>query len=302
MRWMKSIGHLLARGLVGINSRNSEFILRHNPRTLFPIVDDKLLMMELCARIDAPTPPLIGVISSHADLRDLNDYLDMHAEHLVIKPARGAGGRGIIVLVGRRGNDLIKSNGRLIDHDGVRQHVADVLAGVFSLGYQADKAILQRRVACHPVFAPVSPRGIPDIRLLLYRFEIAMAMLRLPTIKSGGRSNLHQGGIGVGLEIETGRTHHAVHGAEALQRHPDTGESIIDLVVPDWPQVIDLARKVARAVGLGFVGIDIVIDPQTGPMLLESNARPGLAIQLANNQGLHQRIAEMNRQLFGDDE
>jgi D-alanine-D-alanine ligase-like ATP-grasp enzyme len=43
---------------------------------------------------------------------------------------------------------------------------------------------------------------------------------------------------------------------------------------------------VSRAVGLGYLGADIVLDHRQGPLLLEANARPGLAIQIANGQGL----------------
>src|SRR5207244_8889482 len=43
-------------------------------------------------------------------------------------------------------------------------------------------------------------KGIPDVRVVLYRDEPAMAMLRLPTRASNGRANLHQGGIGAGID------------------------------------------------------------------------------------------------------
>jgi hypothetical protein len=43
---------------------------------------------------------------------------------------------------------------------------------------------------------------------------------------------------------------------------------------------------VAEAVGLGYLGVDIVVDAAAGPLLLEANARPGLAIQTANGLGL----------------
>ncbi len=39
------------------------------------------------------------------------------------------------------------------------------------------------------------------------------------------------------------------------------------------------------------LGADIVIDRNRGPMLLELNARPGLAIQVANQCGLRERLA-----------
>jgi glutathione synthase/RimK-type ligase-like ATP-grasp enzyme len=60
--------------------------------------------------------------------------------------------------------------------------------------------------------------------------------------------------------------------------------------VPYWREVLDMSRRVARAAGLGYIGVDIVVDMNEGPMLLEANARPGLAIQIANNRGLLPRL------------
>jgi hypothetical protein len=43
---------------------------------------------------------------------------------------------------------------------------------------------------------------------------------------------------------------------------------------------------VSLLVGLRYIGVDIVIDAEQGPIILEANARPGLSIQLANRRGL----------------
>src|SRR5262249_8259025 len=155
-------------------------------------------------------------------------------------------------------------------------------------------AILQQRVRLHPDFEPIAYKGIPDIRVILYRHEPAMAMLRLPTKASNGRANLHQGGIGTGVDLSSGLTHHAVQRNRFVLEHPDTGVAVVGRRVPHWKEVLDTSRRVAEAVGLGYVGVDIVIDAEQGPMLLEANARPGLAIQIANARGLLPRLAEID--------
>ncbi len=294
MGWLFGGTRLRQRGVIGINRRNAECILRRNPRASIPIVDDKLMMAELCARIGIPTPRILGVIESHADLESLPEMLADHSD-FVVKPARGAGGRGILVVLSRQGNRFRAANGRWIDLYGLRAHASDALTGAFSLRGLADRVLVQRRVRTHPIFAPIAPRGVADIRIIVYRFEPAMAMLRLPTLASNGRANLHQGGIGVGVDLQTGRTHHALFRDKSIDRHPDTGQPILDWTIPQWPTIIDMARKTARAVGLGMVGIDIVIDENEGPLLLEANARPGLAIQLANRSGLRRAMAEIDR-------
>jgi alpha-L-glutamate ligase-like protein len=179
----------------------------------------------------------------------------------------------------------------------VRQHLSDILSGLYSLGGRPDAAILQQRVRLHSAFDEVSYKGIPDVRVVLYRFEPAMAMLRLPTRESNGRANLHQGGIGTGIDLDTGRTNHAVQRNRFVAKHPDTGAALVGLEVPFWADVLEMSRKVARAVGLGYVGVDVVIDANQGPMLLEANARPGLAIQIANNTGLTPRLKAIDASL-----
>ena len=296
MNMLLSFKRLRRLGVLGINRRNAECILDRNPRSRLPVVDDKLQMAELCARIGVPTPAIFGVVALHSELRLLRLLIERRNE-FVMKPARGSGGRGILVIAGRQGGVFRKANGRSIDLDGLRAHASDTLSGLFSLGGQPDRLMLQKRIHPHHSFLDVAPSGVADIRIILYRFEPAMAMLRLPTLASSGRANLHQGGIGAGIDFASGRTTHAILHERPVSRHPDTGKGLLGLTVPAWDAIIEMARKTARAVGLGFVGIDIVLDEHDGHLLLEANARPGLTIQLANNCGLQTRMDETDRRL-----
>jgi alpha-L-glutamate ligase-like protein len=276
-------------GILGMNRRNAALILDHNPRSLFPLVDDKLRMARLCRRIGVPTPEVYAEVSSYAQLRHLPQLLG-ERDDFVVKPNRGSAGRGVLVIVSRDGRDYRRHNGDKLRLDSLRQHLSDILSGMYSLGGQPDTAIVQQRIHLHPAFEAISYKGIPDVRVILYRHEPAMAMLRLPTKASNGRANLHQGGIGTGVDLDTGRTHHAVQRNRFIDRHPDTGRPVVGMQVPYWSDVLNMSRRVARAVGLGYLGVDIVIDEDAGPMLLEANARPGLAIQIANGRGLLPRL------------
>lgn len=294
MLWLiHAARRLRERGILGINARNAAYILDHNPRSLFPIVDDKLRMRDLCVKIGVPTPAIHQVISCAGMLRRLPKLLE-NLDDFVVKPNHGSAGRGVLVIVGRDGGDFLRHNGERIALEQLRQHLSDVLSGMYSLGGHPDEAILQQRVCMHPAFEPISYKGIPDIRVVLYRNEPAMAMLRLPTRQSNGRANLHQGGIGAGVDLDTGRTNHAVLCNRSVSMHPDTAASVIGMQVPYWRQVLDMSCQVSRAVGLGYIGVDIVVDAKQGPMLLEANARPGLAIQIANNTGLLHRLTEID--------
>ncbi len=310
MFWLfRAARRLRELGILGMNRRNAACILDHNPRALFPVVDDKLRMRALCERIGVPTPRVYATVAYHSMLSRLPELLGRH-EDFVVKPNHGSAGRGVLVVVGRACASVspaagshatqtgyLRHNGQRLTLEGLRQHLSDILSGMYSLGGRPDEAIVQQRVRLHPAFEPCSYKGIPDVRVVLYRNRPAMAMLRLPTRASGGRANLHQGGIGVGIDLDRGVTNHAVLHNRFVERHPDTGEPLVGLLVPGWGAVLEMSRKVAEAVGLGYIGVDIVIDSEEGPLLLEANARPGLAIQIANGQGLVSRLEAIDSEI-----
>jgi alpha-L-glutamate ligase-like protein len=275
-----------------MNRRNAECILDLNPRSRFPLVDGKLTMANLCRDLGVPTPEIHAIFSAHSALRHLVRVLAPHQD-FVIKPNRGAAGRGILVVTGRDGDRFIRHNGERLKPEAIRQQVSGIISGLFSLGGQADVALIQERVIPDAALEQISFQGTADVRVILYKNVPAAAMLRLPTRLSGGRANLHQGAVGAGVDLATGITCRAVQRNRLVDRHPDTGASLVGFRIPCWPVILDIARRVGAAVQLGYLGVDIVLDRRHGPLLLEANARPGLAIQIANGWGLLQRFAEI---------
>ena len=253
-------------------------------------------MRDLCRAIGVPTPDIYAVIIAHSALRQLPRLLERRQD-FVIKPNRGAGGRGILVIVGRDGESFLRHNGQRLGFHDIRQHVSNVISGLFSLGGQPDEALMQQRVISDTALERISFQGTADVRVIVYRNRPAMAMLRLPTALSGGRANLHQGAIGAGIDLDRGITIRAVMRNRLVERHPDTGERLVGFRVPHWPAILEMAQRVGQATELGYVGVDIVLDRRLGPQVLEANARPGLAIQIANGQGLLPRFAEIDEKL-----
>lgn len=284
---------LRAANVLGLNQRNAEFVLPRNPRRWYPRVDDKLITKRLAERAGLPTPRLLGLISYHHQLRNLPDIL-RPLRDFVLKPARGTQGNGIVVITGMDGEKYRKSSGALLRFEQLRQHVSNMISGAFSLRGDWDHCLIESRAVLHPAFADVAVFGIPDVRVIVSRGVPTMAMCRLPTSESDGRANLHQGAIGVGVDMATGRTTHAVMHNRSLTRHIDTEAPLIGFTIPQWGEVLALAARASEIGGLAYLGVDIVIDECHGPLLLELNARPGLAIQVANNEGLMGRLRRVD--------
>ncbi|MCC5860314.1 MAG: alpha-L-glutamate ligase-like protein [Gammaproteobacteria bacterium] len=292
---------LRRQGVLGLNARNGEFILPANDRRRYPLVDDKLRTKALAAAADMPVPELYGVIETEHDIGRLEVMLEPY-ETFVIKPAQGSGGDGIIVVAGRtrrRESAFRQVSGTLITLADLQHHVSNMLNGQFSLGGHPDRAMIEYCVRFDPVFENISHEGVPDIRVIVYRGVPVMAMVRLPTRQSGGKANLHQGAVGAGVDIPSGRTLSGVIGNEVVAEHPDTGMPVAGITVPQWDVILASSARAADITGLGYLGVDMVLDREHGPLMLELNARPGLNIQLANRRGLRRRLVRVDRALAG---
>lgn len=293
MKWIAP-WRLKRLGILGMNARNRDYVGRYNPRSLYPLVDDKLRTKLLTEEYGLATPALRFVVSEQHAISHIEHRLQ-GLERFVMKPAKGSGGKGILVVTGRDGDRFVKGSGATIGLDELRRHMSNVLAGLYSLGGQSDVVIVEDLVQFDDLFEGYSHEGIPDIRVLVFRGYPVMAMLRLSTHASDGKANLHQGAVGVGLDIATGGCLKAVQFGLEVSRHPDTDRPLDAIRVPDWREMLLLAARCHDMTGLGYMGTDIVLDKHRGPQLLELNARPGLAIQVANGLGLVPRLRRIER-------
>lgn len=280
---------LRSLGIVGMNDRNINLIAAHNPRHLFPLVDNKLQTKILATKQGIATPRLLRAIHTQHDLRDLSHFLDEY-DGFAVKPAKGSGGKGILVITSKIGEVFHKASGTELTIDEIRRHISNVLSGLFSLGGAPDVAVVESLIRPDPAYRDLSVEGVPDIRVIVYRGFPIMAMMRLSTRASDGKANLHQGAIGIGLSIADGCPRNAIQFDRNIATHPDTGADLMSVEVHSWTELLEIAARAADATGFGYIGADIVIDRDRGPLLLELNARPGLAIQIANQCGLAPRI------------
>lgn len=283
----------LDKSVLGINERNIDIIYKYNQRKDYVLADDKVLAKNIFDKNDISCPKTFGIVNNLMEVSPVWERVSAN-DKIVVKPAKGAGGKGILIL--KKVNGQWFSGTRLITEEQITYHIANILFGLYSFG-DDDKALFEEFVNPHPFFASIYGDGVPDFRIILLKDKPLQAMLRMPTEKSDGKANLHQGGLGIGVDMVNGKLAQAYDGRRYHQVHPDSGHAIQGLLIPHWEQMLALSIQTAKAFPLQYLGVDLVIDKDKGPMVMEVNVRPGLGIQLANQQGLKEIIEKENQSI-----
>lgn len=298
MRKLRELTTMLenSRQVLSMNKRNLHYIYPSNRRCDFPVADNKLQTKALLEPLGVPVPRTYAVFRYFYELENLRETLSAH-ERFVIKPAGGSGGGGILVITARDGESWRSISGKVYTLYDLRRHISDIIFGVYSFDF-GDCAVIESMVIQHEEMNRLSPFGLADVRVILYQDKPVMTMTRLPTRKSEGRANIHQGAVGAGIDLASGAITHAVHDGAPAQHHPDTGLCLIGARIPFWDEVKAMSVKIAQAVPLKYLGVDISI-AREGPLLLEINVRPGLQIQVANMQGLATLLEQADRERAG---
>jgi len=282
--------------VLGMNARNLSYIRPNNLKKAIRIADDKIISKKVLKKGGIPVPKLIAKISSYKDLEDFD--WDILPSGFALKPNRGLGGEGILVVYGRkkgRTDAWVKADKSVVTIDDLKNHIRNILDGNFSVSGVPSVAFFEERLQLLKLFKPYAYRGIPDIRIIVYNKIPVMAMLRLPTKASEGKANLQQGAVGVGIDLATGITTSAIQGkTKIIEYAPGTRLLLSGIRIPYWKNMLDLAVRAQEISGLGFLGADIAIDREYGPVFLELNARAGLSIQIANLDGLKERLERID--------
>ncbi|MEK6851581.1 MAG: sugar-transfer associated ATP-grasp domain-containing protein, partial [Candidatus Thermoplasmatota archaeon] len=269
-----------------MNVRNREFVSKYNDPALFPYLT-KARTKETLSTHGVPVPETFLVVHAKADLRKLESFLK-DATQFVVKPASGFGGEGILVVRGREGGAFRTNQGPMTAAEIVA-HAQYIQTGAFA-NATSDEVLVEALVVQHPAMKDLVPEGLADVRVISFQGFPVMAMARLPTHESGGRANLHSGAVGCGIQISLGRATRATWHGRAVAKHPDTGAPLVGFAIPFWSQILEIAAHAQVASGLGYAGVDVVLDATRGPLVLEVNKRPGLEIQNANHSGLLKRL------------
>jgi len=286
---MKS--HKKTKKVVGLNERNIKLIYPNNPKRHYPLADDKVLTKEILHQYNIPCAETYAVIEYNSDIKSAWEQCKTY-DTLAIKPARGRGGGGIKILK-KDAEGNWTSSGKIVTERQVFQHMAATIMGFYSLGSH-DRVLIEECIEPDPFFDKIYPSGVPDFRIITLNQTPLMGMLRMPTDRSDGKANLHQNGVGIGIDMEKGTLTQVYDGTSYYNYHPDSKFVIKDLPIPYWEKIFKISVNTASAFPLNYLGVDIVIDKNKGPQIMEINVRPGLGIQLVNQQGLKETIEKTN--------
>lgn len=275
-------------GILGINARNLLYIKPYNPKKAIKLADDKIKTKQFLAARGIPVPKLYGIIKSNNEIEKY-DFNSLPSS-FVIKPNQGYGGEGIIPIVSKRGENWVTAGGKLISKEEIKSHIADIIDGRYSITNSSDCAFFEQYIISDDRVGKYSYAGLPDIRVVVHNLIPVMAMLRLPTRESNGKANLHQGAVGVGIDIAKGEATHITYRGRIIEELPDNLGKIRGVKIPYWDDILLISSKIQLTTNLGYMAVDISIDKNTGPVLLEINARAGLSVQIANLAPLRKRL------------
>lgn len=279
-----------ASDILGMNARQTLF-LDLNPATAKAYCNSKYATKVLLINKGIATAEVYGVLATIEDVNSF-EWSNLNS-NFVIKPTNGNAGKGVI---GFKKQHLDKTHwtdmiGQIWSLQDIKIHCLDILEGQYSTYGSDHKVIIEERIDPHPKLRKYSYRGTPDVRVIVFNKVPIMAMLRLPTKESEGRANQTQGAIAVGIDIASGVTTYATaHKDNFIQYLPGTKKKLNGIKIPFWKKLLKVAIEATDAAGLYYSGVDLFIDEEKGPMVVELNANPGLSIQIANKAGLRKRL------------
>lgn len=275
-----------ASGILGINARNFHFVSQYNSRKDKRLADDKLFTKNFLKARGIGAAKLYAAIKTPAALHAFDPK--QLPKRFIIKPNRGYGGEGIIAIQETKGNTYYDANHDSYSWGDLYEHCIGILDGRYAISGLHDMVLIEELLEQDEYFNNFASSGLPDIRIIVFKYVPMIAMLRLPTASSSGKANLHLGAVGIGIDIGTGKGTFGVLGNKLIKRLP-SGELIKNITIPRWNDILLIAAQTQYYTQIGYLAVDLALT-KGGIKILELNARAGLAIQISNQALLRKRL------------
>ena len=278
-----------SKKILGMNARNLLYLSRFNSRANKKFADDKIFTKNFLSSRGIGVAKLFAVVKNFRQLSA--EFFENLPNSFVIKPNRGFGGAGILVISQKKNGNFFSPAGKIFDINFLYRHCGEILDGKFSISGISDSVIFEEKIDAHESFQKLTKTGLSDIRVIVFNLVPVLAMARIPTIESDGKANMELGAIAMGIDIGTGITTGAAQFSNFLTKMP-SGISAANFQIPFWNEILSISAKIQQISKIGFLGCDLVATP-TGVKILEINARAGLKIQVANRVPLKSRLEKI---------
>jgi alpha-L-glutamate ligase-like protein len=283
--------------VMGMNARNRDWVMAKNDKQWMQVANDKLETKARLQDLHVPVPKTLARYDNRLDCQHLDRDIQS-LDCFVVKPNKGSRGQGILVITGKHQDQWFDASGRRLSAANIGRHVQEILAGTFSSMGCSDQAFIEPLIRQAPELDKVAALGLSDIRVVLSDGQPLACMWRVPTRDSDGKANLHQGAVGVAIDTKMGLSIRAERNGKVIDVHPDTGVSLLNVQLPYWQEIVAMSKRCYRAIPLAYLGVDVCIDAEAGPIVLEVNARPGLEIQNVKGRGLQDLFLQFEKTQF----
>ena len=275
-------------GLLWQNARNLKYIKWFNSKLAKDLADSKLKTKEFLKTKNIPVPETFSIFKRHEEITD--ELVEKLIPPFVLKPNKGFWWKGIIIIDKKNSVwDFLSITGESYSNSEMKKHLLNILDGFFSLSGSRDTVVVEKKIEIDDEVQVLWTYGLPDIRIIVFNMVPVMAMLRVPTEKSGGKANLHSWACAAWIDIWTGKLTYLTQFWKIIKSVPWIWD-IRWLVLPNWNKMLEISVKVQKETRIWYLGCDIVMDNKDGPLLLEINVRPWLEVQVANLARLKDRL------------
>lgn len=283
---MKFFSH----GILWINARNLRYIRTKNSDESISLADSKLKTKHFLSSRGIPFAETYFTINNQQELHKFS-LKNIKSNTFVIKPNKWSWWRGILIV--RRENEMYIIDSEIWSEEEIKLHMIDILHGSFSLHGSTDTIIIEEMLSPWKDFSLYSKHGLADIRVIVYNLVPITAMVRMPTLHSGGKANLAQWWIGIGLNIANGEVISLFQSKKIFTTvFPVEHSELQNQHIPFWEDILLYSSQVQMYTKLGYLALDWVIT-KNWPKLLEINARAGLEIQNVNLVPLAARLKQV---------
>ena len=291
-------------GLLSKNARNLLYIKRYNPKKTIRLADNKFKTKQFLEERGIPVPRTYALIRSRWELQKFD--FDILPENFVVKPNRWSKWRGILIVKKLRDEEVnlverpfwwfslsgffkwqssleenkfyFKVWDRILDQKSFKRQLVDILDGKYSISPR-DEILIEEKLKPSETFQDFCKYWLADIRVITFNLVPVAAMVRMPTPDSGGKANLAQWALGLGVDLSSWEIKTLFFKWELfVDKFPSDYAHLKGKKIPYWDDVLLFSSKIQYFVNLGYLALDWVITPN-GPKLLEMNARAGLEIQ-----------------------